>query len=126
MRISGALAAAILFISGVVFFVRPDLAHQLAGYKPLTPPGPEQIDHPPPFDEGAAMRFFAERNAVELTLPRDMTVAEVLRLYQIDFPHVRRQISEQREGGTTVRDRDVLKRGERYLLTLTPPAEGLP
>lgn len=139
-RITGPLAIIVLVLLGVLFFVRPDLAHRLSGYEPLEPPGPEEVENPAPLDEGAALRFFEERNGVELTVPRDMEAAELLRLYQIDFPHVRRQIAEQRgvqqrdsqqqagQEGTSLilRDRDVLKRGERYLLTLTPPAEGLP
>ncbi len=119
------LAFAVLALLGLVLLVRPELAHLVAGYKPLVPPGPEQIDDPPPFDEGAALRFFAERNQIDLTVPRDMTAGELLRLYQIDFPHVRRQIAEAR-GNLVLSDRELLRRGERYRITLTPPAEGVP
>ena len=87
--------------------------------------GPEEIDDPSDFDERAAPRFFAERNAVELVVPRDTTVGELLRLYQIDFPHVRRQIAEQK-GVERVTDATSVAQGERLQLTLTPPAEGQP
>ncbi len=119
------LACAVLTLLGLVFLARPDLARLVAGYKPLVPPSPEQIDDPPPFDEGAALRFFAERNRLELTVPRDMTAGELLRLYQIDFPHVRRQIARAR-GDQILSDRELLRQGELYSITLTPPAEGVP
>lgn len=119
------LASAVLALLGLVLLAWPDLAHRVAGYKPLVPPGPELIDDPPPFDEGAALRFFEERNEIDLTVPRDMTAGELLRLYQIDFPHVRRQIAQAR-GDQILSDRALLRRGERYHITLTPPAEGVP
>ena len=119
------LAFAVLALLGLVLLLRPELAHTVAGYKPLTPLGPEEIDDPPPFDEGAALRFLEERNQLDLTVPRDMTAGELLRLYQIDFPHVRRQIAEAR-GKQILSDRELLREGESYRVTLTPPAEGVP
>jgi len=102
-----------------------DLTWAVAGYKPLGMAGPEGIDEPASFDERAAPRFFAERNRLELVVPRDTTLGELLRLYQIDFPHVRRQIAEQR-GVDALGDGAAIMAGERFRLTLTPPAEGQP
>lgn len=115
---------ALLALALVVFFA-PGLASRVAGYKPLGTIGPEEIDEPSAFDERAAPRFFAERNRVELVVPRTMTLGELLRLYQIDFPHVRRQIAEQR-GVERMDDGDRIAEGERFELALTPPAEGQP
>lgn len=115
----------VLAALGLVVFFAPGLTSRVAGYKPLGTVGPEEIDDPTAFDERAAPRFFAERNEVELVVPRDMTLAELLRLYQIDFPHVRRQIAEQK-GVESLADGDTIAEGERFRLTLTPPAEGQP
>ncbi len=115
----------VLLLLALVVFFAPDLASKVAGYKPLGTIGPGEIDEPKTFDERAAPRFFDERNQVEVVVPRDMTLAELLRLYQIDFPHVRRQITEQK-GVESLAGEDLLAAGERYQLTLTPPAEGQP
>lgn len=115
----------VLAALGLVVFFAPGLTSRIAGYKPLATVGPGEIDDPTSFDERAAPRFFAERNQLELTVPRDMTLAELLRLYQIDFPHVRRQIAEQK-GVESLADGDPIAEGERFRLALTPPAEGQP
>lgn len=115
---------ALLALALGAFFAR-DLTWAVAGYKPLKTAGPEHIDEPAAFDERAAPRFFAERNELELVVPRDTTLGELLRLYQIDFPHVRRQIAAQK-GVDAVGDDAVIMAGERFRLTLTPPAEGQP
>jgi hypothetical protein len=116
---------AVLLVLALVVFFAPGLTSELAGYKPLGTIGPEEIDEPSSFDERAAPRFFAERNQVELVVPRDTTLGELLRLYQVDFPHVRRQIAEQK-GVENMDDGDRIAEGERFELTLTPPAEGQP
>lgn len=114
----------LLALALAALFAR-DLTSAVAGYKPLAAVGPEQIDDPAAFDERAAPRFFAERNSVELVVRRDTTLGELLRLYQIDFPHVRRQIAEQK-GVDALDDATPIAAGERFELTLTPPAEGEP
>ncbi len=109
-------------VLGAVFLFWPDLAHTVAGFKPFGEVDPGKIDEPASVDDRDAPRFLAERNRVEVEVPREMTVQDLLRLYQIDFPHVRRQIAEQ-EGVETLADDAVLAAGRRYVLTLTPPAE---
>ena len=115
----------VLAVAGLGILLWPEAAWDLAGYKPLKPISAAEIDDPSAFDERDAPRFFAERNVVDLEVPRQMTVGELLRLYQIDFPHVRRQLAEQK-GVVRIKDDDVLAAGERLRLTLTPPAEGVP
>lgn len=116
---------AILTVLGLVLLFSRDLAYWVAGYRPLGTLGPQEIDEPAALDERDAPRFLAERNQLEVEVPREMAVGEFLRLYQIDFPHIRRQLAEQ-EGLSSLPDDHLLQKGRRLKLTLTPPEEGGP
>ncbi len=116
---------AILTLLGLALFFSRDLAYWVAGYRPFGTLGPQEIDEPAALDERDAPRFLAERNQLEIELPREMAVGEFLRLYQIDFPHIRRQIAEQ-EAVSPLTDDHLLQKGRLLTLTLTPPEEGGP
>jgi hypothetical protein len=118
------VAAALLLLAlEAVFSAR--LAPATAGLDPLGRPSVAELDSPSEPDDREAPRFLAERNEVELVVPRDMTLDELVRLYQIDFPHVLAQISEK-EGLDAVSRRLRLRQGARYRITLTPRAEDVP
>jgi hypothetical protein len=85
----------------------------------------EELDSPPEPDDREAPRFLAERNEVELVVPRDMSVDELVHIYQIDFPHVLAQIAEA-EGLDSPSRSHRLRAGARYRITLTPRAEDSP
>lgn len=119
------VACAILILLGLTLLFWRGLGPSLAGYKPLKTLDAQEIDEPSTADERDAPRFLAERNQLELEVPRDMPAGELLRLYQIDFPHIRRQIAEQ-EGIANLTNDHLLAKGRRFTLTLTPPAEGGP
>ena len=119
------IAFLILAPLGAVVLFSPDLARTVAGFKPFGEVDPGKIDEPASVDDRDAPRFLAERNRVEVEVPREMTLQELLRLYQIDFPHVRRQIAEQ-EGAESLADDTVLAAGRRYVVPPPPPAEEPP
>ena len=102
-----------------------ELAYKIAGFKPLRPPDTKTLDRPPELDDRESPRFLAQRNQVQVEVPRDMTAGEFLRLLQFeDFAHVRREIARQ-EGLDRLEDGTLLRQGRRYTIPLTPPAEGL-
>ena len=105
------LAAAVL---------RPELAYRLAGVAPLGEPSVEDLDTLSGSEDRQAQIFFGDRNQVEVTVPRTMTVDEFLALYLIDQPHIRQEIAAQ-EGKPEVRDETILQEGKTYTLSLTPP-----
>lgn len=119
------LCCGILVVLGLALFLWRDLAFGIAGYRPLGTPDVAALDGAAELDERDAPRFFAERNKIEVTVPRDMTVAEFLRLYQLELQHVREQIAAQ-DGVDVLGDDHVLRQGKRYQLTLTPPERGVP
>lgn len=102
----------------------PGLAHRIAGFEPLSDLDPAAIDQPFELDDREAPRFLASRDLVELEVPRDMEVGDLLRLYQIELPHVRRQIAEQ-EGVATLPDGYRLRAGDVYRIRLTEQAGGI-
>lgn len=119
------LAAGLALILGAVFVLASgETTLQLAGVRPLGKLDPKALDEPFAVDDREAPQFLQERNQVELSVPRDMTVGELLRLYPIDFVHVRAEIAKQlgiTPGALT--DTTRLHKGQRLRLTLTPPQE---
>lgn len=100
--------------------VREELAFRIAGYKPLARLEARTLDEAPELDDRQMPRFLDERDRVELEVPRDMTLRELLRLYQLaELPHVRQQIAKQ-EGLPRLEDNHPLKKGKRYRIELTP------
>lgn len=116
----------ILAALAVTILARPDLVFRLSGFSPLVELKASSLDKVAAPDDTEAPAFLAQRNEVELVVPRDMTVNELLSLYHMaEFPHIRRQIAEQ-EGGRTLPDGHPLHQGRRYKVTLTPPEEEAP
>ena len=119
---NGVVFAALTLIAAAVAFW-DGLAFRVAGFKPLAHLEASALDEPAELDDREAPRFLAERDRVELEVPRDMPAGELLRLYQLaELPHIRRQIAQQ-EGVPRLEDGYVLKKGRRYKITLTPPEE---
>jgi hypothetical protein len=101
------------------------LAPRLAGLARLGEPDVAALDRPADTDDREAPRFLAERDRVVVEVPREMTAGELLRLVQLDFPHVRRQIARQLGVDTLPLDRR-LSAGARFEVTLTPPEAETP
>jgi hypothetical protein len=116
----------ILFVLAVVVLVRPDLVFRLSGFSPLAELKASSLDKVTAPDDTEAPAFLAQRNEVDLVVPRDMTVKELLSLYHMaEFPHIRHQIAKQ-DGVQALPDNHLLHQGKRYKITLTPPEEGSP
>ena len=116
--------ALVLLAVAVASWERP--VFWITGFKPLSHLDGSELDASPQWDDREAPRFLAERNQVEIIVPRDMSVGELLRLYQLAaFPRVRHEIAEQ-EGVETVSDAYLLHQGRRLRVQLTPPNEGVP
>lgn len=96
----------------------------LTGFRPLRQLDPAALEAAGGADDKGTPRFLADRNKVELKVPRAMPVGELLDLYQIRYEHIRRQIGEQLGIGRAG-DEVVLAAGQRLVLELTPPGEAL-
>ncbi|MEM9596983.1 MAG: hypothetical protein AAGD06_22115 [Acidobacteriota bacterium] len=113
------LLFALLTALAVAMLVVPDLTYRLAGFSPLGEPDAESLDAGWTADERDAPRLLAERNRVEVEVPRDMTVGAFLDLYQIRMGHVRSQIAQQL-GVEAAPDDTPLPAGTPLTLSLTP------
>jgi hypothetical protein len=71
-------------------------------------------------EEADAGDFFARRNVAFITLPRDMSLHELIGLYQLE--HSRQQLLQEL-GPATDPKRVQLLRGRRVRVLLTPRAE---
>lgn len=121
-----ALIALPLVLLAVALAVWDGLAFRIAGYKPLAHLEARDLDEPASLDDRQAPRFLEDRDHLELEVPRDMPLGELLRLYQLgEMRHIRQQIAKQ-EGAPDLPDDHPLKKGKRYRITLTPPSEGMP
>ena len=119
---NGSVFVVLVLISAAVA-LRDGLAFLVAGFKPLSHLEASVLDEPPGLDDHEAPRFLAERDHVDLEVPRDMPAGELLRLYQLaELPHIRRQIAQQ-ESIPRLEDGYVLRKGKHYKITLTPPEE---
>ncbi len=117
--------AAVLLLLALAAVASGHFVRRAAGLAPLGAPDSASLDSPPDPDDREAPRFLAERNQVELVVPREMTVDELLRTYQIDFPHVLRQIAKE-EGIDHLSRERILHAGSRIEISLTPEAEDVP
>jgi hypothetical protein len=118
-------AFALLAAGALALLLVDGAAPRLAGLARLREPAVAALDAPGDADDREAPRFLSRRDRLTLVVPRDMAAGELLRLYQIDFPHVRRQIARQ-EGLAALPVDHRLAAGARYEVTLTPPAEDVP
>lgn len=123
--LAGLAALAVVVLAAVLLAASPGLAPRLAGLSRLAEPDVAALDRPADADDREAPRFLAERDRVVVEVPREMTAGELLRLVQLDFPHVRRQIAEQLGAETLELDRP-LAAGARFEVTLTPPEAEAP
>ncbi len=96
----------------------------LTGFRPLRQLDPAALEAAGGADDKGTPRFLADRNKVELKVPREMPVGELLDLYQIRYEHIRKQIGEQLGIGRAGDD-VVLAAGQKLVLELTPPGEAL-
>lgn len=109
----------VLFLAtGVLLF--PEASRRLVGLVPLADPSPISLDQLEAASAPEPGSFFEKRAAVEITVPRDMPLDELLRLYHIRLPHVRDQIEAQ-VGGTNLSDDHMLLQGTVFRITLVPP-----
>lgn len=82
-------------------------------FRPLRPPLPgAKVEEPQPGD------FFVRRNTLTVTVPREMTLGEFIRLYQLQ--QTRYELIDLLQVGGDP-ERIVLKRGQRVSVRLTPP-----
>lgn len=112
-----------LALLGVLLLVPGSLAW-LTGFRPLATLDPAALDAGQAIDEKGTPRFLADRNKVELSVPREMRVGELLDLYQIRYEHVRQQIGAQLGTGRPGDD-VVLPAGQKLTIELTPRGEAL-
>ncbi len=110
----------LLFFAGVLL-VAPETAVELTGRAPLADLDPASLDRDlPRADRAEGARRLADRNLVRVEIQRDTTVGELLDLYGLDHPHVRRALALQ-EGRPTLDDDHRLEAGSVYRLYLVPP-----
>jgi hypothetical protein len=125
--LSRLLAAVLLLVAAVAVLASRAGTFALVGFRPLQTLDARAIEAPFQADGREVSRFLEQRNRVELTVPRAMTVGELVRLYQLDFAHVRTQIARQiGSDPAKLTDATPLRQGQRLSLTLTPPQESLP
>lgn len=121
MRPAVAFALTLLLAAlALALLASRDAVLGLAGLDPLGTPTAAGLDRVADPDDREAPRFLAARDRVRVEVPREMTAGELLALYQIDFPHVRRQIAVQ-AGVERLGDDQPLAAGARFEITLTPP-----
>jgi hypothetical protein len=126
MQMRSVWVSVVLILLAVAILVRPDLVFRLSGFSPLAELKASSLDKVTAPDDTEAPVFLAQRNEVDLVVPRDMTVKELLSLYHMaELSHIRRQIAKQ-EGAQALPDSYLLHQGKRYKITLTPPEEGAP
>lgn len=108
----------------VVLLAAPGSLSWLTGFRPLQELDISALESGQAIDEKGTPRFLADRNKVELSVPREMTVGDFLDLYQIRYEHIRVQIGVQLGIGRAG-DELVLAAGQKLSLELTPPGEAL-
>jgi hypothetical protein len=116
----------ILLVLATAVAAFPRLALWLSGYRPLQPLDVSSVDNLSQVESSGATEFFKQRNTLEVEVPRDMNAGEFLQLYQLEsFSHVREELASQL-GVDSLRDETPLKKGGRFIITLTPPEDGVP
>lgn len=105
------------------FLLFPGSLAWLTGFHPLRKVELDNLGWEKAADEKGTPRFLAERNRVELVVPREMKVGDFLDLYQVRYEHIRLQIGSQLGIGRAG-DEVVLAAGQKLALELTPPGAG--
>ena len=120
------LCSLLLVALALAITVFPGLARWFSGLRLLGVPDVAALDDPSRVQDSGTTRFFSERDQVEVTIHRDMTVGELLLLYQLHgHAHIRRQMADQ----LAVKELDdavPLAGGTVFTLNLTPPEEAIP
>ncbi|MEN8215623.1 MAG: hypothetical protein ABFS56_04470 [Pseudomonadota bacterium] len=122
MKILAIPSSIILLLLCVIFFLKPDYVFQIASFRPLKTPSVKELDQPSKKGNPLAGPFFDERNTLEVEVPRNMSLGDFLDLYQLNMPHVRRQIAQQ-IGKASIPNQHRLSTGERFTIDLTPPED---
>lgn len=107
-----------------VLLLFPGSLAWLTGFHPAKKADLEALAWDKSADEKGTPRFLADRNRVELVVPRDMKVGEFLDLYQVRYEHIRQQLGAQLGIGRAG-DEVVLAAGQKLTLELTPPGAAL-
>lgn len=81
-------------------------------------------DELPPSPGEDPTPFLIRRNVVELTVPEEMTLRQLLELYRFNKPDQRRQVLEQ--VGSNATPDTIVRRGQKLKIVLTPIAQGVP
>jgi hypothetical protein len=105
------------------FLLFPGSLAWLTGFHPLHEVEGQNLGWEKAADEKGTPRFLAERNRVELVVPREMKVGDFLDLYQVRYEHIRLQIGSQLGIGRAG-DEMVLAAGQKLTLEMTPPGAG--
>jgi hypothetical protein len=105
------------------FLLFPGSLAWLTGFHPLHRAEGQNVGWDKTADEKGTPRFLAERNRVELVVPREMKVGDFLDLYQVRYEHIRLQIGSQLGIGRAG-DEVVLAAGQKLTLEMTPPGAG--
>ena len=107
----------LLTLAGLIA-ASPNVAFEIAHFRPLKSLDVDKLETHKSRLEGTTS-FFAERNEIEVRVPEDMTVGDLLTLYSIDLPEIRQQIARQ-EGVKELPDSHVLSAGSSFTFFLTP------
>jgi hypothetical protein len=113
-------AIAAIVVAALFVAISPDLAGRFMGDHPLNDPTLGALDSLPRADDASAVRFLHARDSVTVLVPREMKLGELVRLYHMDYKHVRDQIAKQL-GVDRVPDEHILHKGLTLRITLIPP-----
>jgi hypothetical protein len=100
--------------------IKPGYVFQISGFRPLKPLDIEKLDKHAGGGDILPTSFFSERNTLEVEVPRDMSLRQFLDEYDLDLPHMRRQIAQQKGHSGRLPDSHRLTKGERFTIELTP------
>jgi len=116
------LSSLVLVVAGAAVLVAPGPTRDVAGLMLLGAPLPPDELRDIAMSEAGA--FFADRDSVTLRVPEEMTVRDLLRLYEMDLPHVRAGLAEQLGVSVAGVGSIALSKGrELTIRRLTPPLE---
>ncbi len=117
-KLSTILLIIILLPLSIIFWVKPEYVFEIATFSPLKAPSTDKLEHSEKGDYPPTS-FFRERNTLEVEVPRDMSVNDFIKLYQLNMSDIRAKITQQMGNDNTP-----LKAGQRFTINLTPPAAG--
>jgi len=122
-KIPAMILSIILLSLSIIFLFKPEYVFEIASFSPIKRPPIDKLEHPEKGDYQPSS-FFRDRNTLEVEVPRNMSLGDFLDLYQINMPHIRREIAQQMDKDS-LNDKTVFKAGQRFIINLTPPAAGV-